>query len=113
MSQGQPRRQQVDQEHEQEPIKYGDVFKVSGDIANKPITPQDAATMQTAENTVLGSVQKGGPAAVMQSAADVNIKRGAIGRDDTDTFIGDQGVAISDAEVCGLHVITESVGGQV
>ncbi|PWA39982.1 seed maturation protein [Artemisia annua] len=113
MSQGQPRRPQADQEQEQEPIKYGDVFKVSGGIANQPITRQDAATMQTAENTVLGTVQKGGPAAVMQSAADVNIKRGAVGRDDTGTVIGDQGVAISDAEVCGQHVITESVGGQV
>ena len=110
MSQGQPRRPQADQEHEQEPIKYGDVFKVSGGIANKPITQQDAGAMQTAENTVLGIVQKGGPAAVMQSAADVNIKRSAV---DTGTVIGDEGVAISDAEVSGLHVITESVGGQV
>nr|GEU71832.1 hypothetical protein [Tanacetum cinerariifolium] len=49
----------------------------------------------------------------MQSAADLNIKRGAVRRDDTGTVARNKGVAISDAEVGGLHVITESVGGQV
>nr|GEX22108.1 hypothetical protein [Tanacetum cinerariifolium] len=49
----------------------------------------------------------------MQSAADLNIKRGAVRRDDTGIVARNKGVAISDAEVGGLHVITESVGGQV
>lgn len=31
-----------------EPIKYGDVFLVSGELASKPIAPGDAAMMQSA-----------------------------------------------------------------
>ncbi|KAL4572036.1 hypothetical protein LXL04_018804 [Taraxacum kok-saghyz] len=109
MSQEQPRRPQP--EH-QEPIKYGDVFQVSGEIADKPITPQDAATMQTAENMVLGHIQKGGPAAIMQSAASVNENRGVVGHNDISKATGDQGVTVSDAEVAGHHIVTESVVGQ-
>ncbi|KAM0008246.1 putative Late embryogenesis abundant protein, SMP subgroup [Helianthus debilis subsp. tardiflorus] len=40
------------------------------------ITPEDAATVQSAENMALGHIHKGGPAAVMQSAASVNRNRG-------------------------------------
>nr|XP_043622911.1 late embryogenesis abundant protein D-34 [Erigeron canadensis] len=110
MSQGQPRRPQTE---DQEPIKYGDVFQVSGDLANKPITPQDAATMQSAESRVLGKTQKSGPAAVMQSAACVNESRGVVGHFDVTSDTSDQGVTVSDAEVAGLHIVTESIGGQV
>ncbi|CAI9297247.1 unnamed protein product [Lactuca saligna] len=110
MSQEQPRRPQPE---DQEPIKYGDVFQVSGEIANKPITPQDAATMQTAENMVLGKIQKGGPAAVMQSAASVNESRGVVSHYDVTSDTGDQGVTVSEAVVAGHHIVTESVGGEV
>ncbi|KAL7589413.1 late embryogenesis abundant protein D-34 [Lactuca sativa] len=110
MSQEQPRRPQPE---DQEPIKYGDVFQVSGEIANKPITPQDAATMQTAENMVLGKIQKGGPAAVMQSAASVNESRGVVSHYDVTSATGDQGVTVSEAVVAGHHIVTESVGGEV
>ncbi|KAM0070992.1 putative Late embryogenesis abundant protein, SMP subgroup [Helianthus debilis subsp. tardiflorus] len=41
-------------------------------MANKAITPEDAATVQSAENMALGHIHKGGPAAVMQSAASMN-----------------------------------------
>ncbi|KAI3678903.1 hypothetical protein L6452_38207 [Arctium lappa] len=101
MSQEQPRRS------EEEPIKYGDVFNVSGELANKPITPQDAADMQAAETKVLGKTQKGGPAAVMQSTADINKNRGVVGDDDN------QGIAVSDTEYAGHRIVTESVGGEV
>ncbi|KAK1431206.1 hypothetical protein QVD17_14503 [Tagetes erecta] len=111
MSQKQPQRPQAEQQ-QQQPIKYGDVFQVSGKLANKPITPQDAATMQTAENAALGHIQKGGPAAVMQSAASVNrrLTRGGLA---SDNVAGDQGVTVFEAEVAGHHIITESVGDQV
>ncbi|KAF5801270.1 putative Late embryogenesis abundant protein, SMP subgroup [Helianthus annuus] len=92
---------------QEQPIKYGDVFQVSGELANKAITPEDAATMQSAENMVLGHTHKGGPAAVMQSAASVNRNRGL------HQVTGDQQVTVSDAEVAGQHIITEAVGGQV
>ncbi|KAM0052140.1 putative very-long-chain 3-oxoacyl-CoA reductase [Helianthus debilis subsp. tardiflorus] len=45
-------------------------------LANKAITPEDAATMQSAENMALSHIHKAGPAAVMQSAASVNRNRG-------------------------------------
>ncbi|CAH1431780.1 unnamed protein product [Lactuca virosa] len=109
MSQGQPRRPQPE---DQVPITYGDVFQVSGEIANKPITPQDAATMQTAENMVLGKTQKGGPAAIMQSAASVNESRGVVSHYDVTSATGDQGVTVSEAVVAGHHIVTESVVGQ-
>ncbi|GMN25334.1 hypothetical protein TIFTF001_000894 [Ficus carica] len=48
MSQGQPRRP-VDQ-----PIKYGDVFSVEGEMAEKAVAPGDAAVMQSAESLMLG-----------------------------------------------------------
>ncbi|KAK2973738.1 hypothetical protein RJ640_019738 [Escallonia rubra] len=109
MSQGQPQRPQGDPE----PIKYGDVFVVSGELASQPIAPQDAAAMQAAENIVLGETQKGGPAAVMQSAAAVNERRGVVGHDDATGVARDQGITISEAEVAGHRIITEAVGGQV
>ncbi|XP_071719389.1 late embryogenesis abundant protein D-34-like [Rutidosis leptorrhynchoides] len=109
MSQEQPQKPK-----DQEPsIKYGDVFQVSGDLGKKPITPQDAATMQAAENLLLGKTQKGGPAAVMQSAASVNENRGVVGHHDVTSDTGDQGVTVSEAEVAGHHIVTESIGGQV
>ncbi|KAL2935701.1 Late embryogenesis abundant protein 31 [Bienertia sinuspersici] len=60
------------------PIKYGDVFAVSENIANEPIAPLDAATMQAAETQVLGHTVKGGPAAAMQSAATKNVQSRAV-----------------------------------
>ena len=55
--------QEQSQRSEQEPIKYGDVFPIQGELAEKTVAPGDAALMQTAENTILGHIQKGGAAA--------------------------------------------------
>ncbi|XVF38240.1 hypothetical protein REPUB_Repub20aG0083000 [Reevesia pubescens] len=94
MSQGQLRRSQAGAQREnQEPIKYGDVFNIRGELANKPIAPQDAAMMQTAETEVLGQTQKG--------------------RDDVTDIAGEKGVSISETDVSGRRIITESVAGQV
>ncbi|GLT60784.1 hypothetical protein SLA2020_335340 [Shorea laevis] len=46
------------QRPQQEAIKYGDVFTVQGELAEKTVTPRDAAMMQTAENAMLGHTQK-------------------------------------------------------
>ncbi|KAK7814162.1 late embryogenesis abundant protein d-34 [Quercus suber] len=98
----------------QEAIKYGDVFSVSGDLASKPIAPQDAATMQAAGNMVLGQTQKGGPAVVMQSAASVNERVGAVGHREATDIARNEGVAVQETQVGGgTRVITEEVGGQV
>ena len=106
MSQERPRR-----EEDQEPIKYGDVFNVYGDLADKPIAPQDAAMMQTAEASVLGKTQKGGSAAVMQAAATRNERVGVVRHGDISDVAGDQGVTVTETDVPGRRIITEAVGG--
>ncbi|KAK6141382.1 hypothetical protein DH2020_024873 [Rehmannia glutinosa] len=70
---------------QQDPVKYWDIFQV----------------------------QKGGPAAVMQSAADVNVRRGVLRRDDVTTATRQHGVSISEEDVGGQRVFTEAVGGEV
>ena len=105
-----PERQQ--QQQHNDPIKYGHVFNVSGDLASEPIMPRDAALMQATENQALGQTQKGGPAAVMQSAAAVNASAGLAGCDDISGVARDQ-VSVSEAKVGANRVITESVGTQV
>ncbi|KAK9059855.1 hypothetical protein SSX86_020559 [Deinandra increscens subsp. villosa] len=98
--------------HQKEPIKYGDVFPVSGELATKPVAPQDAAMMQAAEATVFGRTQKGGTAAAMQAAATINERAGFVGHGDV-TVTGDQGVTVTATELPGASVVTETVAGQV
>lgn len=105
----QPRRA----EGGQDPIKYGDVFSVFGDLAQKPVAPEDAAMMQSAEARVLGQTQPGGAAAVMQSAATRNERSGLVGHRDVSDVAGDQGVTVSEMKVPGRRIVTEAVAGQV
>ncbi|GAB2254371.1 hypothetical protein Droror1_Dr00022180 [Drosera rotundifolia] len=105
MAQHQPRRDQ-----HTEPIKYGDVFPVSGRLSGEPITPQDAVAMQSAENQVLGMTPKGGLAAVMQSAATWNVQAGAVDADEGSDVVAKEGVWVRTAEVDGTRVVTEGVG---
>ncbi|KAJ1441658.1 Late embryogenesis abundant protein [Sesbania bispinosa] len=111
MSQEQPRRG----EHE-EPIKYGEVFNVSGELASKPITPRDAATMQSAESQVLGQTQRGGPAAMMESAAAINERAGLVSHHAVTNLARNQGVTVT-AETNetdnNKRLIRETLGGQV
>ncbi|KAJ9171981.1 hypothetical protein P3X46_015274 [Hevea brasiliensis] len=66
-------------QYDRDPVKYSDVFDVS----------RDAATMQSAEKEVLGQTQKGGPASVMQSAANVNVRADLVDPDDaSDAVVG-------------------------
>lgn len=115
MSQEQARRSQAEEkEPQQQPIRYGDVFAVSGEIAGKPVTPRDAATMQAAESMMLGGTKKGGPAAVMQSAATENEKAGVVSHDAVTDIARGQGVSVAQSVVGdGTRVITEAVGDQV
>ncbi|CAK9309978.1 unnamed protein product [Citrullus colocynthis] len=110
MSQPQPQKPAGDY---QDPIKYGDVFNVSGELASKPIAPRDAATMQAAENMVLGQTPRGGPAAVMQSAANINERIGLVGHSDVSDVARDEGVTVTETVVDGQRFVVESVGGQV
>ncbi|MCL7030348.1 hypothetical protein MKW94_010591 [Papaver nudicaule] len=112
MSQQQPRRPQGN-EQQQEPVKYGDVFPVSGELAPKPIAPQDAAMIQSAESLILGQTQKGGPASVMQSAATLNERVGVAGHTQVTGAAADQGVTVSETDLPGGRVVSEAIGGQV
>lgn len=111
MSQQQPKRPQGDQAAE--PVKYGDVFEVSGELGEKAVKPEDAAMMQSAETAVLGKTQKGGPAAAMQSAANVNVSAGLVKPGDVTDVAAREGVTVTGTAVPGANVITESVAGQV
>ncbi|MBA0875749.1 hypothetical protein Goshw_004063 [Gossypium schwendimanii] len=108
MSQEQPQRPGASQE----PIKYGDVFNVTGELASKPIGPKDAAAMQSAENKILGETPKGGAAAVMQSAAIANERAGVVSHNRADVA-GDQGVAVIKSDADGDVMITEAVAGLI
>ncbi|PIA31753.1 hypothetical protein AQUCO_04900207v1 [Aquilegia coerulea] len=94
-------------------IKYGDVFDVSGELANQPIAPQDAAMMQSSETTLVGHTLKGGPAAVMQSAATRNERAGVVGHKDLTDIVGDEGMTAVETNLPGKRILTESVAGQV
>ena len=111
MSQEQPRRPQAGRD--QDAVKYGDVFNVSGELASKTVAPRDAAMMQSAETTVLGQTQKGGPAATMQSAATQNERAGVVGHVDVSDAAGDRGVTVMETDMPGYCIVTESVAGQV
>ncbi|KAJ3702448.1 hypothetical protein LUZ61_006153 [Rhynchospora tenuis] len=107
MSQGQPRRPTNDQG-----VKYGDVFDVKGDLAGQTIAPQDAALMQSAETMVLGQTQRGGPAAVMQSASRQNELTGVVGHDQASYAPAHHGVTVTETIVPGGRIITEFISGQ-
>ncbi|XP_070044750.1 late embryogenesis abundant protein D-34-like [Nicotiana tomentosiformis] len=98
---------------QEQPIKYGDVFEVSSQLASKPVAPQDATIMQSAESIALGHVPKGGPASIMQSATAQNERIGAVSRDDMTDIARDEGVTVSQAEVGGTRLVSEAVGGEV
>ncbi|PHU21880.1 Late embryogenesis abundant protein D-34 [Capsicum chinense] len=109
--QQQSTKQQGDQTSE--PIKYGDVLCVKGELGEKAVKPEDAAMMQSAETAVLGKTTKGGPAAAMQSAANVNVSAGLVQPGDVTDVAAREGVTVTGTTVPGANIITESVAGQV
>ncbi len=110
MSQGQPRRNEG--QELPEAITYGDLFNVTGGLAAQPVTPQDAALMQSAETRALGHTQREGVASVMQSAAEMNERPGFVDRCAEDTAVGEEGVTVAEAQLPGMNVTTEYVAGQ-
>ena len=104
---------QAPERSQQEPIKYGDVFQVQGELAEKAVTPRDAAMMQSAENAMLGHIQKGGAASTMTSAAMRNERAGLVDHNDISDNAGLRGVSITETDLPGKRIITESIGGQV
>lgn len=113
MSHGQPTRLQ--EEIKQEPIKYGDVFNVSGDLASETISPQVAANMAAAEFNVLGHAQPGSPAAAMQAAAMINeaSAQWLVGRHGIAEMVKDHAVRVTETTAADRRVVTEAVDGQI
>ncbi|CAI9768753.1 unnamed protein product [Fraxinus pennsylvanica] len=93
MSQEQPQRPK--------PVRYGDVFHVQGELASKPVAPQDSIAFMAAENIALGKTQEGGPAAVVQSAADVNETHGVVHHDDMTNIVREEGIGGPDVITIG------------
>ncbi|KAL1351517.1 hypothetical protein HN51_015436 [Arachis hypogaea] len=108
MSQHQSRRDK------DEAIKYGEVFNVFGELARQPITPRDAATLQSVEGQILGETRKGGPAAMMESAVAKNQRVSVVDRKDVTNIARNEGVTISKQKnERGNSVVTETLDGQV
>lgn len=113
MSHGQPNKPQLEDFSNQEPIKYGDVFKVTGELATELISPHDADTMTAAETRILGQPQRGSPAAVMQAAAAINEASVLVGRHGMSEMAKDHGITVIETTTDGHRIITEAVGGQI
>ncbi|XP_023906079.2 late embryogenesis abundant protein D-34 [Quercus suber] len=115
MSQEKPRRPREKQEQRDYPIRYGDVFEVSGELASKPVAPHVAGLMETAEKTVFGETQMGGTATVMRAAANFNVRAGFVDleiNDPTKVSVA-QGVSVTQTDIPGRRIFTESVDRQV
>ena len=71
--------------------------------------------METAEKTVFRETQLGGTATVMRAAANLNVRAGLVDReinDPTKVSVA-QGVSVTQTDVPGRRIFTESVDGQV
>ncbi|KAK9747751.1 hypothetical protein RND81_02G013100 [Saponaria officinalis] len=69
---------------------------MSGQMAQQPISPRDAAAMQSAENRAFGKTIKGGPASIMLQAAAKNVESGLVGPDDTGSTFTDDKFLVED-----------------
>ncbi|CAI9768972.1 unnamed protein product [Fraxinus pennsylvanica] len=68
----------------------------------EPYQGNAAATVQSSENRMFREVQKEGPAAALQSAGNTG-----------SNIVSDEGVVITETNVPGKRIISESIGGQV
>ncbi|XP_022727870.1 late embryogenesis abundant protein D-34-like [Durio zibethinus] len=92
--------------------QVGNFVNVTGELASKPIEPEDDAAMQSAETLVLGQTRKKGTAAAMQSAATANERAGVVSHNDAGVA-GDQGVTVIKSDADGEVWVPEAVGGQL
>ncbi|PAN24240.1 hypothetical protein PAHAL_4G156100 [Panicum hallii] len=107
------------QQPEQEAIRYGHVFAVTGDLAGQPIAPRDAVAMSSAEDSVPGvQVPEGAgggfsAATAMETAAAYNQAVGAVRPGQASDAAAAQGITVTQTAVPGGRVVTEFVAGQV
>jgi hypothetical protein len=93
------------------PVTYGDLFGASGKIGEEAVTNEDAALMQSAETVTLGKTQKGGAAATMQAAAQLNVSEGLVDKD-AHSSVAEEGVSVVEMLIPGAQIDTEFLGEQ-
>nr|GLL43586.1 late embryogenesis abundant protein 31-like [Ipomoea trifida] len=108
----------MSQQEQPEPIKYGDILPVSGELASKPVAMKDADALQSEESRVVGeTTQEVGAAAIiplLHSAAALNESRAAVQRDQMTDVVRDRGVEVrEEVGAGGAAIVTEKVGGEV
>ncbi|KAF7109659.1 hypothetical protein CFC21_109876 [Triticum aestivum] len=107
------------QQEQPEPIQYGHVFAVTGDLAVQAIAPRDAEAMRTAEESVQGvqvpQASGGGfsAAVAMETAATYNQAVGAVRPGQASDAATKQGITVTQTAVPGGRIVTEFVAGQV
>jgi len=107
------------QQEQPEPIQYGHVFAVTGDLAVQAIAPRDAEAMRTAEESVQGvqvpQASGGGfsAAVAMETAAAYNQAVGAVRPGQASEAATKQGITVTQTAVPGGRIVTEFVAGQV
>lgn len=84
------------------PITYGDILGAGGQLGRNAVTPEDAALMQSAEARTYGQTQKDGAAAIMQAAAQENVKAGFVKEDDH-SLVAEEGVVAQEILVPGMY----------
>ncbi|KNA23750.1 hypothetical protein SOVF_022140 [Spinacia oleracea] len=109
MAQEQPKKEagKPDQQHT---FKYGDVFYVSGQAENKPVLPEDASSMESAEKIVMGHSPYGGPASSMRTTAEANVQAGLV---DPNSRRTTEGIRVTESGDHGTRIVTESVNDEV
>ncbi|KAH7295659.1 hypothetical protein KP509_27G059700 [Ceratopteris richardii] len=101
----------MSQEQPQKPVTYKDIFgdSIQGEVAEQPVTIEDAALMQSAESHALGKTSKGGAASIMQSAANKNVQRHMVDPT-THSEAAERGFGIRETFVDGKVCREEFVG---
>jgi hypothetical protein len=93
------------------PITYRDILGAGGKLGFDPVTPEDAALMQSAETRTYGKTQKDGAASVMQAAAEENVKAGFVQKSDH-SQVAEEGVAAQKILLPGAAIAMEYIAGQ-
>ena len=85
------------------PITYEDILGAGGLLGRNVVMPEDAALMQSAETKTYGKTRKGGAAAMMQAAAEENVKAGFVKKDDH-SQVAEEGVVAQEILLPGMYI---------
>lgn len=83
------------------PVTYGNILGAREKLGTEPVTPEDAALMQSAEARTFGQTRKDGAASVMQAAAEENVKAGFV-KEGEHSEVAEEGVVAQEILIPGL-----------